>query len=100
MIFKGKGLLFTGGTLFQIPALVRARALGCRIVLVDPDGGTPGRAYADVYEAASTSDIAALLDIAARHRVDAVMTYASDVSVAALASVAEQLGLPGNPPAA
>jgi lysine 2,3-aminomutase len=100
MNFKGRRLLFTGGALFQTPALVRARNLGCQIVLVDPDPNTPGRAYADAYEQASTVDQAAVLAVAVAHRIDAVMTYASDLSVPTVAFVAEQLRLAGNPPQA
>ena len=57
----------------------------------------PGHRVADISEVVSTVDLEAVLAVARRHAVDAVMTYASDVSVPAVAFVAERLGLPGNP---
>jgi lysine 2,3-aminomutase len=100
MRFDGKRLLFVGGALFQLPGLKRARDLGCHVVLVDMNPDVPGRELASVFEQVSTSDIPAVLAVAQKHKVDAIMTYASDSSVPTVAAVAEKLGLPGNPPAA
>ena len=80
--------------------MLRARRLGCHIILVDRRPKAPGQEHADVYESASTADKEGVLSVAVKHKVDAVMTYASDSSVPTVAYVAERLGLPGNPPAA
>ncbi|GMV99173.1 MAG: hypothetical protein AMXMBFR84_03120 [Candidatus Hydrogenedentota bacterium] len=100
MSLKGKRLLHLGGALFQTPALACAKRLGCEVILVDYNPDVPGRVHADVFEQVSTRDREAILAVAQRHRVDGIMTYASDSSVASVAFVAQQLGLPGNPPEA
>ena len=99
-VFKGKRLLHVGGGLFQTPALARAKALGCTVIVVDQNPDAPGRRHADVFVRLSTRDRESVLTIAREERADGVMTYASDSSVATVAYVAQQLGLPGNPPEA
>ena len=100
MSLEGKKLLFLGGALFQVPALACAKRLGCHVILVDYDPLVPGRPYADVFAQLSTTDKENILELAKEHRIDGVMTYASDSSVSSVAYVAQQLHLPGNPPAA
>jgi lysine 2,3-aminomutase len=100
MSLQGKKLLMLGGALYQVPALACAKRLGCHVIMADMNADVPGRPYADEYESVSTRDMERLLAIARQHRVDGVMTYASDSSVASVAYVAEQMGLPGNPPQA
>ncbi len=100
MACEGKQLLFLGGALFQVPALKRAKELGCYVILADRDTEVPGRAYADEFLTISTADQERILQAALQHKIDGIMTYASDSSVATVAFVAKELGLPGNPPAA
>ncbi|MCX5815842.1 MAG: ATP-grasp domain-containing protein [Proteobacteria bacterium] len=100
MTCEGKKLLFLGGALYQVPALRRAKELGCYVILADRDTEVPGRAYADEFLAISTADQERILQAALQHKIDGIMTYASDSSVATVAFVAQELGLPGNPPVA
>jgi lysine 2,3-aminomutase len=95
--FEGKRLLHLGGDLFQTPALICARRLGCEVILVDQNPQARGRVYADLFLPVSTRDVDGVLAVAREYRVDGVMTYASDSSVATVATVAATLGLPGNP---
>ncbi len=97
MLLTGKRLLHLGAGEFQLPAIQAAKALGCFLIVTDNVPGNPGHALADASENASTVDLEACLAVARKHRVDGVMTYGSDVSTPAVAFVAEQLGLPGNP---
>jgi lysine 2,3-aminomutase len=94
---KGTRLLFVGGALFQVPAIACAKRLGCQVVLADWSPDVPGRGHVDVFEKISTTDKEQLLEAALRHKIDGVMTYASDSSVAAVTYIAEKMGLPGNP---
>ncbi|MBX7258286.1 MAG: 4Fe-4S cluster-binding domain-containing protein [Candidatus Hydrogenedentes bacterium] len=100
MSLSGKRLLHLGGALFQTPALACAKRLGCHVILLDYNSDVPGRAYADTFESVSTTDFEGALTVARKHRIDGVMTYASDSSVATVAHVARELHLPGNPPEA
>lgn len=98
MKLAGKKLLFLGGALFQLPALKRAKELGCHLILVDGNPTVPGRSFADEFLTISTIDKEEILKAAIAGKIDGVMTYASDSSVGSVAHVAQQLGLPGNPP--
>jgi len=95
-----KRLLHLGGAVFQVPAIRKARELGCEVIVADILDGVPGKEYATVFEPVSTVDVPGILAVAKRHAVDGIMTYASDSSTPTVALVAELLGLPGNPPAA
>lgn len=97
---KDKRLLVLGGALYQVPVLKRAKELGCHLIVADFNLEAPGRPLADEFLHISTTDKEALLAAARERRLDGVMTYASDSSVASVAFLAEQLGLPGNPPLA
>ena len=97
MSIKGKRLLHVGGALFQLPAIKCAKENGCYVILVDYDENVPGRQCADVYEPISTVDMEGVLKVAQKHKIDGVMTYASDTSTPTVAYVAQELILPGNP---
>lgn len=89
-------LLVLGAGVYQIPVIRRALELGCHVVVADYLPDNPGHRLASASEIVSTVDSEAILDVARRHAVDAVLTYGSDVSVPAVAYVSERLGLPGN----
>ncbi|MFH1777827.1 MAG: hypothetical protein ABH952_09770 [Candidatus Omnitrophota bacterium] len=97
MSIKGKRLLHVGGALFQVPAIKCAKKNGCYVILADRDKNVPGRQYADIYEPVSTTDKENLLVLAKKYKIDGVMTYASDSSTPAVAYVAQEMNLPGNP---
>jgi len=100
MSIQNKKLLFLGGAVFQVPAIKCARDNGCHVILADLNENAPGREFADVFEKVSTRDAEPLLEVAKRHHIDGVMTYASDSSVRSVAFIADALKLPGNPIAA
>jgi biotin carboxylase len=68
---------------------------GVTVVAVDGDPAAPGFAEADVSECVDFSDVAAVVEVGRRRRVDGVLTVCSDRAVPVVAAVAEELGLPG-----
>ena len=88
-------MLILGGSVSQLPAIRHARASGLRVVVADGDGSALGFGDADAAEAVDFSDADALVDVAARHRVDGIAAVCSDRAVLAAAVAAERLGLPG-----
>jgi biotin carboxylase len=88
-------VLFVGAGRHQRRALVRLRELGVRVVAVDRNPDAPGLAIADVGEVVDLLDIPAVVEVARRHRVEGVMTYAADRAVPVVAAVAEALDLRG-----
>ncbi len=86
-----------GGSAQQIPAIIAARRLGYSPVLCDYLPANPGQFYADMFYEVSTTDQAAVLEVARRERIAGVVAYASDPAALTAARVADEMGLPGNP---
>ena len=100
MSVTGKRLLLLGAAQFQVPAIERARELGCVVITADNRPENPGHRLADLSINVSTVDRVAVLAVARQQRVDGVMTFGSDVAAPTVCYVAEALDLPGNPLAA
>lgn len=92
-----KKIMMLGANFFQMTAIKKAKELGYYVITVDYLPENPGHAYADEYHNVSTVDKEAVLELARSLRIDGILSYASDVSAATAAYVAEALGLPTNP---
>lgn len=90
-------MLMLGGSAQQVVAIDTAKRLGLYTVLCDYLADNPGQFHADRFYLTSTTDRAAVLEVARREGVDYVIAYASDPAAPTAAYVAEQLGLPANP---
>lgn len=90
-----QAVLILGGSVSQLPAIRYARAAGLRVAVADGDEHALGFAEADEAVRIDFSDVDRLVEAATRLRVDGVAAICSDRAVAAAASVAERLGLPG-----
>jgi biotin carboxylase len=88
-------VLFLGASVSQLAAIRQAGASGWRVVAVDADPLAVGLAHADVAEAVDFTNIDRVVEVARRHRVDAVVAISTDRAVPVAAAVADQLGLPG-----
>jgi biotin carboxylase len=88
-------LLFLGASVSQLPAIERARELGHRVVAVDGDAKAVAFPLCDATAAVDFSDVDAVAEVGARHRVDGVLAISSDRAVLPAARIAEALGLPG-----
>ena len=87
-------LMILGGGSSQVSALRRARELGFYVILADRDPNAPGRRWADRFEAASTFDVDAVQEAAARAGADALLAVGSDQPVYTAAAVSQRLQLP------
>jgi biotin carboxylase len=95
-IADGTALLVLGGTVFQVPAILHAVKLGCKVVTCDYLPQNPGHRYAHCYVNASTTDAEAILAVAREHHVDGILAYASDPAAPTAAAVCAALRLPGS----
>lgn len=95
-----KKLLMLGGSMQQIPAICRAKELGCYVITCDYLPDNAGHAFADEYHDVSTTDREAVLRLARQLEVDGILAYASDPAAPTAAYVASELGLPGANPLA
>lgn len=92
-----KKILFLGAAPTQIPPLRYAREQGHYIITCDYLPDNPGHKLAHEWYNISTTDKAAVLELAQRLKIDAIVAYASDPAAPTAAYVAEQMNLPGNP---
>lgn len=90
-----KKIMILGAGVLQLPAIICAREMGLTVIAVDMDPAAVGFSYADICVPVSTIDIPRVVEAAEKHRIDAVITLASDMPMRAVAAVAERLGLPG-----
>lgn len=87
-------LIIPGGP-FQLDLIDAAKRRGLSTVVADGNPLAPGLRLADFPEPVNPTGIAALVEVARRHRVCGVVSMASDPCVIPCAAVAEALGLPG-----
>lgn len=92
-----KKIMLLGGSAQQVIAIETAKKLGYYTVLCDYLTDNPGQYHADKFYLVSTTDKAAVLDVAKKENIDGVLAYASDPAAPTAAYVAENLGLPTNP---
>lgn len=91
-----KKIMILGASILQLPAIEKAREMGLDVVAVDMNPVAVGFSVAGVVkEIISTIDTPAILDAAKRHRIDGIMTLASDMPMQSVAAVCQAMGLTG-----
>jgi len=93
-------LLVLAASLYQVPAIRAARALGVRVITCDNVPDNPGHALGDERWALSTLDREAILARARDAGLRGVVATCTDVAVPTAAFLAARLGLRGPPLAA
>lgn len=88
-------LMILGGSNAQMPAIMRAKELGYRVITCDYLPDNPGHAYSDHYENISTIDSESVLAYAQHENIDGIIAYASDPSAITAAYVSEEMSLVG-----
>ena len=92
-----KKLLLLGGSRYLLPAIRAAHELGVYVITADYLPNNFAHKFADEYCNVSIIDKEAVLSLAAEHRVDGILSYATDPGVTSAAYTAEKLGLPTSP---
>ena len=87
-------LVIAGGE-WQTPLVKKVKERGYQVIDSNLYQDSPAFAYADITEVADVLDMEKNLEIARKHRIDAVITDESDIAVPTVAYVAEELNLPG-----
>lgn len=84
-----------GGGFLQCFVIRRAKTLGYRVLVLDADPNALGFAIADAYEVINIVDEDACLKYAQDHKVNGILTAATDFSVLTMSKIAESMHLPG-----
>lgn len=90
-----KRFLVVGASVLQLPAILRAKAMGFYVGVVDYNPKAIGIQYADEYFNISTVDIEGIVKVAQSFRPDGVMTLATDMPMRAIAAASEACEIPG-----
>lgn len=92
---KKKKIMILGAGVFQVPAIKKINELGYESIALSHYKDDPGMSVAVKSYLCSTRNKVAVLKIAERESIDAIITIASEISVPVVAYVANRLGLPG-----
>ncbi len=90
-----KRILIIGASILQLPAILRAKALGMYVGVADFNPKAVGIPYADEYFNVSTIDIDGVTEAARQFKPDGIMTLATDMPMRSIAGATKALGLPG-----
>lgn len=93
---KKNKLMILGASILQLPAIEQAMSMGLSVVALDMNSEAVGFSVPGVTkEVISTIDIGAVIEAAKRHKVDGIMTLATDMPMRTVAAVATECGLIG-----
>lgn len=91
-----KKLMILGASVWQLPAIHKAKDMGLDVIVVDMNPSAVGFKVPGVkIEVISTIDIDKVVECAKKHRIDGIITVASDMPVRSIAAVSEELGVIG-----
>lgn len=90
-----KKIMILGAGILQLPAINTAKQMGLYTIAVDMNKNAVGFSYADKCLPISTINIPKVVEAAKEHKVNGVMTLASDMPVRTVAAVAKALDITG-----
>ena len=90
-----KKILILGAGHYQLPLIKKAIEIGLYTIVVSPAGDYPGLDIADKTYDYDIRDIANILRIAIKEKIEGVVTDQTDIPVRTAAYIAEKLNLPG-----
>lgn len=89
-------IMILGASILQLPAIEKAKEMGLEVIAVDMNPDAEGfKVPGVIKEVISTIDTPAIIEAAIRHRIDGIMTLATDMPMRSVASVAKEMGLTG-----
>lgn len=92
-----KTILILGAGIEQTIAIKLAKKMGLKVIAVDGNSNAPGLKIAYVGINADIKDVAAMIELGKKYKIDGVMTHAVEIPQV-VAKVAKALNLPGLDP--
>lgn len=86
-------VMVLGGSSNQVDLIKKAKEQGDHVLLVDYLPDCIGKAYADEHVLVSTFDIDAIIDLAKKHKIEAIVSSGTDQPIYSAAVASAQLGL-------
>lgn len=91
-----KKIMILGAGILQVPAIKKAKEMGMQVIAVDMNPNAVGFLEEGIVcEVISTIDIPEVLKAAKKHKIDGIMTLASDMPIRTIAKVSKELGIRG-----
>jgi biotin carboxylase len=95
-MLTNKTIMILGASILQLPAIEKAVEMGMKVVALDMNPNAVGFSVPGVVkEVISTIDVSAAIEAAKKHRIDGVMTLATDMPMRTVAAVAKECGIVG-----
>lgn len=95
-MLTGKTIMILGASILQLPAIEKAVEMGLKVVALDMNPDAVGfKVPGVIKEIISTIDISAATEAAKKHRINGVMTLATDMPMRTVAAIADECGLIG-----
>lgn len=88
-----KTVMIIPAGVYQLPAIVKAKEMGFRVITADNKPDNPGHKLADFSANISILNQDELLELAKKENIDAVFTMSSDLAVKAVGYIARMMGL-------
>lgn len=89
-----KKIMILGASILQLPAIEKAKEMGLDVIAVDMDPEAIGFKVSGVIkEVISTIDIPLIIKAAKKHKIDGIMTLATDMPMRSVAAVAKEMNL-------
>lgn len=91
-----KTIMILGASIWQLPAIRKAKELGLNVVVADMNPNALGFREEGIFrEVISTIDTLKIIDAAKKHKINGIITVASDMPMRTVAAVAKELNLVG-----
>lgn len=86
-------LIFSGGEL-QLSLIRKAKELGYKTIVIDPDFNAVAKNISDVFEVVAGNDFQKTLEIATKYKVKGLVTTSTDHPILMMCKIATELNLP------
>lgn len=91
-----KKIMILGASILQLPAIKKAKEMGLEVVVVDMNPDAIGfKEKGVIQEVISTIDIPKVLECAKKHKINGIMTLASDMPMRTIATVSKEMDIIG-----
>ena len=88
-------IMILGASVYQVPLILTARKMGLYTIVASIPGGYPGFALADKVYEINTVDKVGILKVCQEEQIDGICTTGTDVAVATIGYVCQEMGLAG-----
>ena len=90
-----KKILILGAGIYQLPLIMKAKELGFYTIVSSIEGDYPGFKIADKIYHCDTTNKDAILNIAVKEKIDAIVTTGTDVALISIGYVCDKMNIRG-----